>query len=303
MATKASSESLELIPGAVEHYDDADYYDFTYRRRTEDIEYYQRFVRQHGGPVLELGGGSGRVALALVRDGAEVTVLDASKPMLARAQVKANELLSASERKRLKLVHGDMRSFSFKQQFASILAPFNTLLHLYEPADFAACFSAIAAHLSKGGLFVSDVRMPNLSELARRPDRVYRARPFVHPTWGCKVQYQEQFNYDPIKQVQHVTIRFTREGDTRSVKTTVKAAAKTTTKKAVKSRAPKEQTILLSQRQIFPNEFRALLALGGLELAARHGDFSGRPLDPDDPQQIVIARRKQARVPFAQHND
>ncbi len=278
----------ELIAGASEHYDDANYYDYTYRRRTEDIEYYRRFARQQGGPVLELGGGSGRVALALVKDGLDVTVLDASKPMLARAKLKADELLTTSEKKRLKLVHGDMRSFALNKTFKSILAPFNTLLHLYEPSDFAACFLAVNQHLAPEGLFASDVRFPSLTELARNPDRVYRARPFVHPTLGFRVQYQEQFRYDPIKQVQHITIRFVRE----------EIAAKNATKRAVPSRKePDEQVVMLSQRQIFPNEFRALLALGGLELAARHGDFSGRPLAQEDSQQIVIARRQRATKP------
>jgi SAM-dependent methyltransferase len=267
-----------LHTGAIEHYRDALYYDHTYRHRTADVEYYRQFVRQHGGPVLELGGGSGRIALALVKDGADVTVLDASASMLARAEAKAKVELNARDRKRLRLVHGDMRGFSLPGKFASILAPFNTLLHLYDPADFAACFAAVARHLSAQGLFVCDVSVPDLTELLRKPDRIYRIRPFVHPTLRCKVRYEEQFRYDPVSQVQHVTIRFIPE---RGGAGTKKAA-----------RPAKPQEILLSQRQIFPAELRALLALGGLELQARHGDFTGRPFGQDDGVQIVTARAK-----------
>ncbi|MBL8679459.1 MAG: class I SAM-dependent methyltransferase [Myxococcales bacterium] len=266
-----AAEKDELEPGAVQHYDDALYYDYTYRTRTEDIGFYRRFVRQHGGPVLELGAGSGRVTIPLVQDGAEVCALEASPAMLARADEKSRELLEPKDRKRLTLVQSDMRDFSLDRTFNLVLAPFNTLLHLYEPGDFARCFRSVAKHLGPNGRFVFDVRVPQLKELARDPDRVYRVRPFKHPTLGHKVEYEEQFHYDPIKQVQHVTIRF-KPGPGAP-------------------RRAKAVEVLLSQRQIFPNELRALLALGGLELAGRYGDFSGRPLAEDDLVQIIVARK------------
>lgn len=261
--------TAELEPGAVQHYEDALYYDYTYRRRVEDVGFYRRFVRQHGGPVLELGAGSGRVTLPLVEDGASVVALEASAAMIARGDEKVAALPEA-QRSRVRFVQGDMREFALEERFNLVLAPFNVLLHLYEPNDFARCFRCVAAHLKPGGRFVFDVRVPSLPELARDPDRVYKSRPFKHPTLGHKIQYEEQFRYDPIKQVQHVTIRF-RPGE---------GAPK-------KARA---HEVLLSQRQIFPNELRALLALGGLELAGRYGDFAATPLSEDDPQQIIVAR-------------
>jgi SAM-dependent methyltransferase len=264
----------KLEPGAVQHYEDALYYDYAYRRRVEDVGFYRRFVRQHGGPVLELGAGSGRVTLPLVEDGAEVVALELSTQMIARAEEKVASL-DPAVRARVRFVRADMREFALEKKFNLVIAPFNVLLHLYEPDDFARCFRAVASHLLPGGRFVFDVRVPSLTELARNPARVYKARPFKHPSLGYKIQYEEQFRYDPIKQVQHVTIRFLPgEG-------------------APKKARPKE--VLLSQRQIFPNELRALLALGGLELERRYGDFSGRPLSEDDPQQIIVARAATAR--------
>lgn len=260
-----------LARGSREHYDDAGYYDYTYRRRGEDVAFYRRWARQHGGPVLELGGGSGRVAIPLVRDGAKVTVLDASKAMLERARATADEVLTREERARLTLVHGDVREFALRKKFPTVLAPFNVLLHLYEPDDFARCFRCVRAHLTAQGRFVFDVRVPSLIELSRNPNRLYKGRPFKHPTLGHRVEYTEQFRYDPLKQVQHITIRFTpAKGSPRSAKS---------------------HETLLTQRQLFPNELRGLLALGGLALAGRWGDFSGRPLGPDDPLEIVAARR------------
>ncbi len=46
-----SAPAEPLARGAREHYDDAVYYDYTYRRRRDDVEYYRRVARQYGGPV------------------------------------------------------------------------------------------------------------------------------------------------------------------------------------------------------------------------------------------------------------
>ena len=54
-------------------------------------------------------------------------------------------------------------------------------------------------------------------------------------------------------------------------------------------------TELAKQVIIFPNELRALLALGGLELDRRCGDFTGRPLADDDSLEIVFARKSRSR--------
>lgn len=253
-----------LARGSSEHYADTNYYDYTYRRRTEDVTYYRMLARKHGGPVLELGVGTGRIALPIAEDGFEVIGIDASAPMLRRAEEKARALGISPDK--LTLREGDMRRFQLRRRFPLVIAPFNALLHLYEPDDLVSCFRCVKRHLAPDGRFVFDIRVPDPAELARDPEREYVGRPFVHPTLGTKVRYTEQFRYDPIKQVQYVTIRFDPE----------------------KRGVPPVET-LLSQRQIFPAELRALLTAGGLRLAGRHGDFSGRPLSDADPLAVVTA--------------
>lgn len=264
MTTEMVDPAELLARGSSEHYDDVGYYDYTYRRRTEDIEFYRSLARKHGGPVLELGVGSGRVGLPIAADGTTVIGLDASAPMLASARKKARALdLPAG---RLTLRKGDMRRFKIGRRFPLVIAPFNALLHLYEPDDFVACFRCVREHMTPDGRFVFDVRVPSPAELARNPEREYFGRPFVHPTLGVKVVYTERFQYDPIKQVQYVTMRFEPQ-----------------------KRGMKPVETLLTQRQIFPAELRALLNASGLRLTGRHGDFSGRPLGPDDALEVVTA--------------
>jgi ubiquinone/menaquinone biosynthesis C-methylase UbiE len=75
-----------------------------------DIEFYIELARRSGGPVLDLGGGTGRVAWPLAEAGFDVTSVDASEPMLARAEAK-RELASPAARRRVQLVRADMHDF------------------------------------------------------------------------------------------------------------------------------------------------------------------------------------------------
>lgn len=259
---RAEPDPIDLLDrGSREHYDDPAYYDQAYRRRRDDVDFYRGVARRLGGPVLELGVGSGRVAIPLCQDGHAVLGVDPSRPMLDRCRALAADL----PRGRLTLREGDMRDVRLRRRFPLVIAPFNALMHLYEPADIVRCFANVRRHLADDGRFVFDVRMPDLRELAFDPDREYKGRPFLHPTLG-KVRYTEQFRYDPIKQVQYVTMRFY----------------------PAKGR-PRET--VLAHRQIFPAELRGLLTAGGLRLTKRMGDPSGRPLGPDDEVQIIEAAR------------
>src|SRR5688572_7506010 len=89
------------------------------------IDWFRAIARRTGGPILELGCGTGRVAIPIAQDGHEVVGLDRSRAMLARAERHARR-----EGVELRLVEGDMRSFSFSEAFALIAIPFNTFLKL-----------------------------------------------------------------------------------------------------------------------------------------------------------------------------
>src|SRR5262245_39922469 len=122
-----------------EGWDDyAAYYDWenaqTVGRR--DIAFWQRMAAPVEGPVLELGCGTGRVALPVARKGVVVVGIDRSESMLARARMKVGRARLAS---RVKLIRGDIRNLPFPgQTFGLVMAPYGILQSLLDEKLLAA---------------------------------------------------------------------------------------------------------------------------------------------------------------------
>ncbi len=147
----------------------ADLYDHVvpYRDRP-DVDFYIAAARESGGPVLEVGSGTGRVLIPTARAGIPITGLDLSPSMLAvcRQRVAAEP---AEVRARIELVEGDMRTFELGRRFALATIPFRPFQHLLTVADQLACLNAIRRHLLPGGKLILDLFNPSLDALATQP--------------------------------------------------------------------------------------------------------------------------------------
>lgn len=261
-----------LVHGTRAHYDEADLYDHTYRRRTEDVRFYVDAARELGAKrVLELGVGSGRVAVALARAGVEVLGVDQMQPMLD-ALHRRLEREPSSVRERVTTRCADLRTLRLKDTFELVVAPFNVLMHLYERQDWERALSRIARHLKARGKLVFDVIHPDLRALVRDPGRFYRARPITDPTSGRRFEYAEAFHYDVETQVQVITTMLTAQDDAADIRLRP-----------------------LAHRQIFPRELEALLHYNGFTLEHLWGDFRRGPLEPGSESQVVVARRSLKR--------
>jgi SAM-dependent methyltransferase len=172
--------------GSHEHYADAALYDYEYRRRRADVNFYRTLAKRRlGGPgrILDLGAGTGRVTIPLARDGHEVVALDQSPSMLAglRARVAA---LAPAARSRVEVVQGDLRTFEVAGTFQLVVAAFNVVEHLYTRGEVDACLRRVAAHLEPGGAFAFDVQLPDLAWLLRDPSKRWAKTRFTDPTSG-----------------------------------------------------------------------------------------------------------------------
>jgi len=146
---------------AESHYDAitsiAEFYDATlvYQER-KDIEFYVEEARASGGPVLELGCGTGRVLLPTARAGIEITGLDESANMLARCRAKLDAEPEAV-RGRATLVRGDLAAFDLGRQFALITIPFRPFQHLLTVEQQLGCLGSARRHLTPRGRLIFDV--------------------------------------------------------------------------------------------------------------------------------------------------
>ena len=96
--------------------------------------FYLDMARELGGPVLELGCGTGRILIPIAQEGIPIVGIDRSVDMLGRAKQKVLAL-APKTRRGIKLVRGDMRDFDLGREFKLIMIPFRAFLHLLTPED------------------------------------------------------------------------------------------------------------------------------------------------------------------------
>src|SRR6266542_3804671 len=112
------------------------------------------------GAALELGIGTGRIALPLARRGIRVHGIDLSEAMLARLRAKPGA-------ERIGLTVGDFATTTVDERFSLAYVVFNTIMNLTTQDEQVACFENVAAHLMPGGCFVIEVGVPDLQRLPR----------------------------------------------------------------------------------------------------------------------------------------
>lgn len=170
-----------------------------------DVEFYANLAVAARGPVLELGAGTGRISLALARQGVQVTALDADRGMLARLNEKRNALDEAI-RARVSIVEADMRSFRLAQRFALVIAPFRAFLHNLTTQDQLQCAKRVFDHLVPAGTFALNVFHPSLSFMSRNAgplEGVWRQTGEWCLESGEMLILSEANRYDTIRKVVH----------------------------------------------------------------------------------------------------
>jgi SAM-dependent methyltransferase len=149
-------------------------YDPWSRSVVEDVSFYVEEALRSGGPVLELGVGTGRIAVPVAAAGIEVVGIDTSAGMLEVARERA-ELAGVS----VDLRHGDMRDPPVEGEFALVAIPFRSLLHMETEDDRRAALRAAARHLEPTGRFVFDVFTPGADDIADTHGRWLEREPGI----------------------------------------------------------------------------------------------------------------------------
>jgi len=124
-----------------------------------DVEFYRELARGAGGPILDVGCGTGRVAIELARDGHAVLGVELSAAMLAIAERRRAELPYEAAA-RLELAQADMTTLSLAREFALIITPFRSFQALLTQEAQRSALSAMRSHLRSGGHLVLDLFDP-----------------------------------------------------------------------------------------------------------------------------------------------
>jgi SAM-dependent methyltransferase len=237
-----------------------------------DVEWYRRKASESGGPVLELGAGTGRVTLAIARAGVTVHALDADQGMLDRLQAKlADE--SDAVRARVVVIRGDMRTFELRDRFALVIAPFRAFLHNLTDADRFACLQRVHAHLRPGGAFAMNVFHPSLEYMAQNTGAlagVWRAAATVALADGGWLVRSESNRYDTMNQRVESLHRYDEYAPDGTL-----------------SRSSLHR---LDLAYLYPADIRHLLMKAGFVSVEIAGGFDGRVLHRDTDELVVEAR-------------
>ena len=257
--------------GSQAHYEDGRYYDQAYRRRRHDVRFYTDLAVRSGGPVLELGVGTVRVAFAIAKAGIEVVGVEPMAPMLEQAEARLSRLPRAA-RACIELRLGSLEHLRLRRRFPLVIAPFNVWMHLYTREQLERGFVTVRHHMEPTGRFVFDVLLPDPVSMARDPAKRYRGGQVPHPRGDVKYRYSEYFSYDPMTQIETTIMDFEHP-----------------TKKSESFCTP------LTQRQLFPAELEALLHYNGFTVESHTGNFDGQPITAATESQVIVAKLRPTR--------
>ena len=249
------------------------FYDYYAMGVEGDVDFYIGEMQKSDTAVLELGCGTGRIAIPAAEAGIEVTGLDRSHAMLSIAKIKLVKYSNEVNR-RIELIEADMRSFSLGRKFSLIIIPYRSFLHLLTPEDQQLTLIRIRDHLVPGGRLIFNVFDPRLDMIVESFNTLGSAKKkdleFTHPETGLKVIVWDTRKYDPVNQIiEQYFILEELDEDGRVL---------------AKTYAP------LKLRYVFRYEMQYLLELCGFEVVQLYGDFK-RGAFKYGGEQIWIARK------------
>jgi SAM-dependent methyltransferase len=252
----------------------AEYYDFIHTGAPGDVEFYAECAVKAGGDVLELGVGTGRIALPLVLSGVNVTGVDNSEGMLAICREK-HEMLGSSKGK-LRLVCSDMSHVRFRRKFPCVTMPYRTFMHLFTPAEQRVCLANVRARLADDGIFVMNTWAARPSVIAklqnpRKAGKLKLASRYRFKDEGLTLLHFQSSECDEQRQLlteRHVLRELEDDG-----------------------RVVQETELPLVRAWTTQREIENMFHLCGFEIAELYGDFMRGPFTTSSVEMIYVLRK------------
>ena len=246
------------------------FYDADYAtiREPLDVSFYVQLAEESGGPVLEMGCGTGRVLLPVARAGIPIHGMDGSPEMLAVLGEKLAREPDAVKQ-RVSLAEGDIRTASAGNSFALVTAPFRVVQHLLTRADQRAWLQNVRRHLAPNGVLCFDVFQPNFAYIVESPEAKVEFD-YVDAQTGVRSRRVVKRVHHPEWQLVDFEFEWTT----------------TDSKGNQRDRSVASSTV----RWFTRGEMENLLELEGYEISDYWGSFQREPFGEGSPEQIIRAR-------------
>jgi SAM-dependent methyltransferase len=245
-----------------------------------DLGLYEALAARTGGPIIELGVGSGRVAVPLAALGHDVVGIDRDPAMLARARARAqaegNETAS-----RLELVEADLLSpldahLRRHRGFQLAILALNSILLLAGRDEQRRAIHAMADLLAPGGIAVVDAWQPDVRELAQFDGRLSLEWLRRDPDSGRDVAKLMAAWYDGTARIVTLTTFFD---------------------EAAAGESPRRWTRSDALRLAGPEDLRSYAEDAGLEVEQLAGDYDLTQFGPGSERAVFVARKSGRSVP------
>ena len=259
LTSKPSSSANEPTP-----FDDGALYDVVLEKLEYGLDFYLELARGAGGPVLDVGCGTGRIMLPCLKAGVDVEGLDLFPGMLERLREKAAALGFNPA-----LHHASMSAFRLPRCYTLIMIPFNTFVHNLTADDQIATLKACHDHLQPGGMLAFDTAFPGSAWIAQANGTRELEMETPHPETGLPVRMWDTRTFDRVKQLQYSY------NEIEMLDATGKVIAT----------HPSKTTL----RWIYKAEMELLLRVAGFARWQILGGFDGRPLLNETDAMIVRA--------------
>lgn len=234
-----------------------------------DLDLYLALASRTGGPVLELGVGTGRLAVPLAQAGHDVTGVDNDPAMIERAS-RAAAAAGREAVGRIEFVEADIVGLRLLAagSFRLAIMALNTFLALGTREAQRAALATVAAHLAPGGLAVADVWQPNAEDLARFDGRLALEYGRRDPESGRPVTKIASAQHDAARQGVTLTTIY-EEGDPGS---------------------PPDRWIRVDRlRLVSGDELRGMAEDAGLEIERLAGGYDLEPIGPSSDRALLVA--------------
>jgi SAM-dependent methyltransferase len=262
-------------------YQRPDDYDLEHACAADDTRFYGHVLRRLDPlRVLELACGTGRVltALATALPSSTLVGVDTSPQMLAKAEQRLAALPGAA-RERVRLVEGDMRTWTDETPFDAVLIGCCSVSHLLTLDDRRRTWTTVRECLRPGGHFLMDVKMPDLATLAEAQRIAPRA------LVQLDVDASRRTVRGPARLLRCTATMYdpeTQRADVRFLYDRFDAPA---------DADPERFVTDFPSHVYFPSELELLFATSGFELVQRYGDYGFVPFGRVSPYLITLARR------------